>query len=279
LRRYLLSLCALLWAAHASAQPTVAELEQCVARNLPEHSAVLEFGIQAEDREGGVQETAATLLWRRGEAGESRALLRIQEPAEMRGTAVLMILREGHDPRTYVYLPEVEKVRRIRKGRLKGGLLGTDFSYEDFERLQGGDRSKRTQLGVLAAPVQIDGRSTWALEAIPDPDERSAYRRVVTYIDPQTCLPLQMDFEDKQGQLRKRLSTDINAIRRDGERFVPASYLMQDLRDGTQTQLIVRHLDVAPHLAAEQLSKEALRPAGAAGAAEEAGATGAAGGL
>jgi len=265
LRRHHLLLCALLWASHTWAQPSVADLEQCVSRNLPEHSAVLEFRIQAQDREGGVQETAATLLWRRGAAGESRALLRIQEPAEMRGTAVLMILRDDRDPKTYVYLPEVEKVRRIRKGRLKGAFLGTDFSYEDFERLQGGP--KQTQLGVLEAPVRIDGRKTWVVEAIPNPDEHSAYQRVLTYIDPQTCLPIQMEFEGEQGKLLKRLTTDVAAIRQRGKRYVPASYLMEDLRDGTQTQLIVRHLDVAPDLAAAQLSKAALRSPGVTGTA------------
>ena len=264
MRRYLLFPCALLWASSTWAQPTVPELEHCVSRNLPNHSAVLEFRIQAKDREGGVQETAATLLWRRGEGGESRALLRIQAPAEMRGTAVLMILREDHDPKVYVYLPEVEKVRRIRKGRLKGDLLGTDFSYEDFERLQGG--SKRTQLRVREVPEWVDGRETWVLEALPDPHERSAYESVLTYVDSQTCLPIQMDFQGKRGRLRKRLTTDVATIRREGDRYVPASYRMEDLRDGTETQVIVRRLDVAPDLAAGQLSRDALREAGAIGA-------------
>ena len=37
----------------------------------------------------------------------------------------------------FMFLPELGKTRRITTQMVQGNMMGTDFSYEDFQRLQG----------------------------------------------------------------------------------------------------------------------------------------------
>jgi outer membrane lipoprotein-sorting protein len=239
----------------ALAETDVEAVEQCVSRNLPEESSVVDFSVRVRDREGGFTDSGAQLLWRRPGEGLSRMVLRITEPEKTRGTAVLVVEREDEDPDLYVYLPELSKVKRVRKSRLEGSLFGTDFSYEDFERVQG--LAQRTELRLLE-DFELGDRKVWVLEARPDPDAKSEYSRVLTYVDQEYCLPLRMEFVDRPQRLRKVLDSDPALVRREEDRFVPAEFVMRDLRDGTETRLTVRSLAIDPGLAEEQFTRQAL---------------------
>jgi hypothetical protein len=231
------------------------DVEACVARNLPDESGALDFAVRVRDREGGSTRSAARLLWRRPEGGLSRIVLRITEPEKTRGTSVLLVERADADPEIFVRLPELEGVKRVSKGRLRGSLFGTDFSYEDFERLQG--LAPRTVI-ELQEDFRVDGRAVWVLEARPDPDARSEYSRVISYVDQEYCLPLRMEFVDRHGKLRKLLSTDAAEIRAEGSRFVPAGFLMRDLRDRTETEVSLRRVEMDPGLSEQQFTEQAL---------------------
>ena len=240
----------------ALADVTASDVEDCISRNLPEESGVLEFSVRVRDREGGFTDSAAELLWiRPGEGGLSRVVLRVTRPEKTRGTSVLMIEREGDDPDLFVYLPAISKVKRVRKSRLKGALFGTDFSYEDFERVQG--LAQKTEV-EKKEDFDLDGRPVWVLEARPSDRGSSEYSRIVTYVDQEFCLPLRMEFVDWKQGLRKVLSSDPAGVRREGTRFLPADFVMRDLRDGTETQVTVHSVDIDPGLAEEQFTKQAL---------------------
>lgn len=240
----------------AVAETTARDVEACVARNLPDESGALDFAVRVRDREGGSTRSAAQLLWRRAEGGLSQILLRITEPEKTRGTSVLVVERADADPEVFVHLPELSSVKRVSKGRLRGSLFGTDFSYEDFERLHGLAPKTRIE---LREDFRVDERDVWVLDARPDPEAKSDYSRVITYVDRRYCLPLRMEFVDRRGELRKVLSTDVGAIRAEGARFVPSRFLMRDLRDRTETEVTVRKVEMDPGLSEQQFTKQALQ--------------------
>ncbi len=264
-----LAFCALLLALPSlgRAEVDASDVEACVSRNLPEASGVLDFSLRVRDREGGFTDSAAELRWIRPEEGLSRVVLRVTQPEKTRGTSVLVVEREDDDPDLFVYLPAISKVKRVRKSRLKGSLFGTDFSYEDFERVQG--LAQKTSV-ELKGDFELDGRTTWVLEARPENRKSSEYSRIVTYVDQEFCLPLRMEFVDWKQDLRKVLSSDPSGVRRDGSRFLPAGFVMRDLRDRTETQVTVRSFVIDPELPENQFTRQALpvssRPVPAAAA-------------
>src|SRR5262245_25295600 len=149
------------------ASPITADIERCLAANLPTHALAETLLLRAFDREGEVAETRATLTWKRPGDGTSRFLLRVVEPDSRRGTALLAIYGEGGssaDADLFLYLPATRRARRIGGGSLASGMFGTDLAYEDLEHLR-----RLTQDSDLRRldDVQVGSRAAVVLEARP----------------------------------------------------------------------------------------------------------------
>ena len=76
---------------------------------------------------------------------------------------------------------------------VNGTMMGTDFSYEDFARLQGMIGS----LDATRAPdEQLAGRAVFITESTPSAAD-SEYARIRSLVDQQTCVPLRVEFFHK----------------------------------------------------------------------------------
>ncbi len=185
--------------------------------------------------------SVSTLHWERTDDGLSRALLRFQEPADIRGAGLLMLEQKERRPETFIYLPELRKVRRVSSRAASNSLFGTDFSYEDFERLLGMSADMRKQ---KMPDESWEGREVYVLETLPGPEADSAYERVVSRIAKETCTLLEAEFYEPGEILRKRLRVDIDQITREGDRWISRKQTMSDLRDETRTDLIIEEIEI-----------------------------------
>jgi hypothetical protein len=270
LRGLALAACLLLgpgpgWAAEmaeqapAAREPGIAEIEACVTRNLPDDSGRVAFSIEVVDRVGDVTQSRAEILWHRNQEGLERLLVRVSAPAKTAGTSLLMVDQEEGAPDLFVYLPEIAKVKRVRSRRLRGPVLGTDFSYEDLKRL----RDPVGQSEIRRLPDRsIDGRPHWVVEARTGEDSGSEYERVLTYVDPEHCLPVRLEFIERDGSLRKVLTAPADGILRHGERWLPHLYVMRDLHSETLTRVRLDRVELNAALSDEQFTQEALLAAG-----------------
>ena len=233
---------------------TLDEVLACVARNAPKTALVQTVVLTAQDRTGAERVHEAKLMARRFEDGLGRVLLRVEAPADLRGTAFLLIQKEkGSD--MFVYLPELKKVRRVTTRSLGGKLLGTDFSYEELERLFAQSRQGDVK---LLADAEKDGRKAYALEATPAPDAGSAYTRVTSLVDQQTCVPLEIAFYQKGDAPRKVLSVDPARVTQEAGIHVPRLVVMRDLERGTETRLETHAIQVDPKLPNALFSRGSL---------------------
>ncbi len=246
----------------AVAETTLAEIEACASRNLPAASGVIGFRVDAVDRSGAQSASRAELLWRKPDAEPTRILLRVSEPARTAGTALLIIDRAAEDPEFFVRLPEMREVKRIRSRRLRGPVLGTDFSYEDLQRLR--EPLDRAEL-ELAGTAWIDGEPAWLLETIPGKGGASEYSRVLTYVDQASCLPLRIDLFERgvggEDRLRKRLDASRSELRPAAgspDVLIPHEFVMQDLRRETRTVVRIERFEASLDLPAEHFTRAGL---------------------
>jgi hypothetical protein len=237
------------------ASATLAEIESCASRNLPNASGVIEFSVEAIDRTGAVTLSRAEIRWTKDEDELARILLRVSEPAKTAGTALLIMDRESDQPEFFLRLPEISRVKRIRSKRLRGPVLGTDFSFEDLQRLR--DPLDRADLELIGI-AEVDGRSAWLLETIPSMDDGSEYTRVLTYVDQRHCVPVQVDLFERDDRLRKRLRASQDDIRSVGSANLPHVFTMEDLRRETRTTIRIERFDYTTSLPVEQFTKRAL---------------------
>ena len=239
---------------------SLAEIEACVTQNLPEAAGVIDFGVEAVDRTGVVSASRAEIRWRKDAAELSQIILRVSEPAKTAGTALLIIDREADQPEFFLRLPELDKVRRVRSKRLRGPVLGTDFSYEDLDRLR--DPLDRKSLDLIGIS-DVDGRPSWLLETLPDAKDGSEYSRGLTQIDQDTCLPIRIDLYGEDDALRKRLHVPIADIRSvgtsSGKSMLPHVFVMEDLRRETHTVIRIRSFESSEDLPEAQFTKRGLQ--------------------
>ena len=232
-------LCTLLLCAPAQAQESAEKILQCMRENFPTAMRVQQMALTATNAAGDSKTLKGRLFVMREPAANSphgllRAMLKIDEPQNLRGAAYLVretddFLRDG----MFVYLPAVNRVRRVTGNFADGSLMGTDFSYYDFKQLQGafGDMS-----GLLERSEELDGRKVDVLlfKALPAVDTR--YSGVRAWVDQQTCVPLRADFLEGD-KVIKRMTAPAKGLQQSGRWWYAAEIEMHALGTGTRSTL------------------------------------------
>jgi hypothetical protein len=217
--------------------PAVDEIERCVDRNSPT-SARQTLVFDRVDATGGSRELVATAIFKRGPKDKVRFLLRIEEPAAERGSALLGIEREDSDVvDLWTYLPELRQVRRITANTLSGSLFGTDFSYEDVMEMQRESQHARVE---RRPDGTFEGRPVAILAAKPATDSGSQYSEVIAHFDRETCVLLHAELYGHSGDLAKQLDVAWADVEKQGERWVPKKVTMRDLGKKTESQIHLR---------------------------------------
>lgn len=222
--------------AAAADDRTAEDIRACSRANLPERTLVQEIELEAHDRAGGSQRRRAKFYTKRyPEHDETRSTLRVTSPIDVKGMAYLMIDRADAD-RLFLYLPAMQRVRRISGDSAAESLMGTDFSYADVRQLRsisaGGELERLEDATVGERPV-------YTLALTPAPEDKSEYRRIVFRVDRETCVPLRTEFHTAAEAPRKRLEADPTSLREIEGRWMATQMTMRDLRDGTHTTLEV----------------------------------------
>lgn len=214
-------------------------LERCLERSLPPPSLRQEVEMRVFDFTGSETRSTADFLWKRGEDGRARLLLRVTEPPLRAGIAVLALERGREEPDLYLYLPELRQTRRVTGRTFSGSLLGTDFSYEDylqFQALMGTSTVRRLD------DATRDGRAVLVLEILPD-QQASTYSRVLLEIELERCVPVRGEFFGRDGRPAKLLEVDLERLFEAGERMLPQRLIMHDLRQESRTELLIRRIE------------------------------------
>jgi hypothetical protein len=165
--------------------------------------------------------------------GESAYLARFLEPRDIAGVGLLSLMRADGGTEQSLYLPELDRVRKVSGDRKGGRFVGSDLYFEDLQER----RPRRDRHRLLGRESIADIECT-VLESTPiDPDD-SAYSRRVQWVDRVTLTTLRIDYfeRDPQNPAKRWLSLERQRIQ--GYWTVVRSS-MTDLAQNSETRLIV----------------------------------------
>ena len=226
-------------ASAASAEMTVDALGDCVRANFPATTSIQQMLFRSTDRAGATREIRGRTWWKRFDDDRSRVLVRVAEPADLRGSAFLMAERKsGSD--LFLYVPELKKVRRITSQSLSGSLFGSDFTYEDFQYVQGLATDGETR---LLDDTELDGVPVHVSEHLPPADSGSMYTRIVSQVEKERCLPIRNEFYEGE-RLRKVMTIDREKLHETDGIRIPSWVKMEDRLNESQTTLEVVEIEV-----------------------------------
>ena len=220
------------------------ELQACLARSLPQKAMTQKITFTLYEGADAIDSTSADLLWKRGEDGLSKVIVRVTAPADRGGIAVLALEKPEGDPEFNVYMPETRKARRVAGRTIDASMFGTDFSYEDFSHFQG-----MTAEGGMKRldNEQVDGVDNMVVEVTPG-SEGTRYSRIVTWVEKERCALTKMAFFAKNGTPLKDLSVPRENLKQMGERWVPHKIVLEDHKRGRRTELVVDEIAIDPDL-------------------------------
>jgi len=242
-------LLALSFVQNSGASGSVSSILKCMADNIPRSSSIqnIEFRSEsvledaAEDfYDEGVRILRASVYLSRISDNQRRVLAYFHEPFEVRGARVLLIEKESGNE-TFLYAPVLGDVRRLTGRHISSSVNGTDFSYEDLEQLYG--MAKGGAITRLA-DSELNGREVYVLKSVSSAGSESTYPRINSYVDKQTCVTLTMKLYGKGDRLRKIYTVDPESLRQVNGLWVPYKMAMRDVRNMTETKLILHKLEV-----------------------------------
>ncbi len=250
--RYLLAL--LCWPlAGLAADPALEEVTRCMRANIPETVRIQTMTITSWDRGGGERILKGKLFGTR-EKDRARVMMRIESPNDLAGASYLVRESEAADE-MYLYLPAIQKVRRITGQALDGQLWGTDLSYNDVKYLQNAFAGSD---GVLEADTPpYEQRAVHALSFTPPPDEAMRYRTVRALVDKKTCVALKVEFNEPGGP-RKVLTVQPSDLKQSDSHWYAAKAEVRDLKNGTRTRVALTGVSSGDKLAGRYFSPQSF---------------------
>lgn len=166
--------------------------------------------------------------------GASAALIRFLEPRDVAGTGMLSLMHADGSSEQQLYLPALDRVRRIAGNRKGGRFVGSDLYFEDLqERQPARDRHR------LLGKETMGGVACEVLESVPIDAGDSVYLRRLSWVDAQTLLVHRVDyFERDEATPSKRW--ELMASRRIQGYWTVTDSHMADLGSGHRTRMLLQ---------------------------------------
>ncbi|WP_119293320.1 outer membrane lipoprotein-sorting protein [Azohydromonas sediminis] len=176
--------------------------------------------------------TLATYRLDKG-GGETAHLLRFLAPEDIAGTGLLSVAKADGSTDQWLYLPELDRVRRIAGDRKGGRFVGSELYYEDLQ-----ERKPALDQHRLLGAETLEGIDCQVVESMPVEATNSVYRKRVSWIDPKAAMVLRVDhFERDDTRPGKRWL--LGQRRQIQGYWTVTDSRMVDLASGRETRLVV----------------------------------------
>lgn len=188
--------------------------------------------------------------------GNAAILMRFLSPPDIAGTGLLSIEKADGANDQWLYLPALDRVRRVAGDRKGGRFVGSDLYFEDLrERKPDRDQHRgvgRESLAGVACEI-VESRSVDASDSV--------YRKRVSWIDPVTALLHRVDYYEKDDQSASKQWVLLASRKVQGYWAITDSR-MTDLSSGHQTRVTLDTVRFDRRLPAKLFSTQALADPG-----------------
>jgi hypothetical protein len=162
--------------------------------------------------------------------GDERRLLKFTAPADIAGSGFLRI-DDGAVDETLVYLPALDRVRRVAGGQRGESFFGSDFAYEDVEGIDPDDYTFEL--------LRVDEGPRYVIEATPTEASGSTYDRLVLEVPEATLIPERVVYYRGDEAIKELTVPDVRPV---GDYVLGMERRMETLDRGSVT--VIRQRDV-----------------------------------
>jgi len=171
--------------------------------------------------------------------------VRFSSPADVRGTATLLVEHSSSDDDIWIYLPALKKVRRIAASNKSDSFVGTDFSYADVIGHKTADWTH-----VLLADDKVDGQDCYVIESTPrsaDVKASSGYSKRKSWIRKDNFVAIKVEAWDPGGALVKRMAySHVELVDAKHGKYQAMTLEATNVQNGHRTTLQITNFKLQP---------------------------------
>lgn len=143
---------------------------------------------------------------------DTKTLSRFHSPADISGTSYLNFdwSDPDRDDDSWLYLPALQRVKRLASSDTSDSFLGSDFTFADINGIEIDWYDYR----FVNESETVDGHECWVIEAVPKPDiaekaeDATGYSRLQTWIRKDNFVQLRAQAWELRGNRIKYFTSE-----------------------------------------------------------------------
>lgn len=219
------------------------ELRECLDANRLRGTYVGSFEVETRIK-GVLNRIVSGRIYLQVEDGVYESTLQIKSPSDMAGVSYL--IRETDEAaEAFIRVPALKRTRRLKMRDEDETLPGLPISHADVRQIY-----LQFERGADSYPQQLQGRAIDEVGFLAESDELTSYRRVQTWLDASSCLPVRIELDRPSGIAVMARFDPAHFAQLDGA-WVPTAAVIGS-SDGNQLNLrlsrLQRGLDISSRL-------------------------------
>lgn len=170
-------------------------------------------------------------------------------PADVKGSKMLMYAHADHADDQWLFLPALNRPKRIANENKSGAFFGSEIAFEDL-----GTAKLKKMEHHLVREEKYRGRDYYVLRSTPA-SKYSSYSAVEILIDKVTYLDGEIRYFDKKGQLYKVNAADYRQFKKNTV-WLPVRQVMKNVQNGRTTVMTWSNYDFAYQIDPSYLAPE-----------------------
>lgn len=172
-------------------------------------------------------------------------------PKDVAGTAILIYAHGLTPDDQWLYLPAIERVKRISTRSKSGPFVGSEFAYEDISTWVPEKYTYR-----FLQQENLAGNDCFKVENTPAYED-SGYTKLHEWVDSKIFHPRKIEYYDRKGDLLKTLTFEDYKIY-EGQYWKPSKMIMVNHQTGRSTELLWNEYKFRTGLTASDLDQSKL---------------------
>ena len=159
------------------------------------------INLSITEKNGASRNRTISMTTKSFSGGLEKRMIKFLEPADVRGTAMLVVDNKNSADEMWIYLPALKRTRRIVSSEKGKSFMSSEFTNADM--------SSPTLSDFVNRQVAESGKDNmWIIESIPvneDKEDEYGYSRKISYIDMDNYQVQKMEFYNFDNELYKTI--------------------------------------------------------------------------
>jgi len=185
------------------------------------------------EKNGSVRMRKLNMMTKSYDDGTIKRMVKFLDPADVRGTAMLIVDNKDVQDDMWIYLPALKKTRRIVSTEKGKSFMSSEFSNADMSSGSNADFKIRH--------LPESGKSeTWVIESVPVSDDKAdeyGFSKKITFLEKSSLKTKKIDFYNFDNELFKTIEIVATQPLEGKEGYVMTDMLAKNYLNGRSSRV------------------------------------------